>query len=139
MSGPTLASIAVGDALPERVHTPDERELFLYNAALWNAHRIHFDLPYATEVEGYPGLVMAGPMMGDWMVQVVDRWLGDAGEVVGVAYSNRQAAYIGESLTAGGTVSAIDADAREVTVDGFVKNAAGDVLTPGSVTVRLGA
>ncbi|GIS02166.1 MAG: hypothetical protein CM15mP103_07170 [Gammaproteobacteria bacterium] len=48
----------------------------LYNASLWNGHRIHFDMPYATEVEGYPGLVVAGPLMGDWLHQVVDEWLG---------------------------------------------------------------
>ena len=52
---------AVGVALPERQHTPDNVQLMLYNAALWNGHRIHFDLPYARDVEGYPGLVLAGP------------------------------------------------------------------------------
>jgi len=39
-------SVQVGDALPERELTPDNVQLFLYNAALWNAHRIHFDEPY---------------------------------------------------------------------------------------------
>jgi 3-methylfumaryl-CoA hydratase len=34
----------------------------MYNAALWNGHRIHFDEPYAREVEGYPGLVVHGPL-----------------------------------------------------------------------------
>ena len=61
----TLASeIAVGQALPERQHTPDNVQLFFYNAVLWNAHRIHYDLPYATDVEGYPGLVIAGSIVG---------------------------------------------------------------------------
>ena len=56
-----IKNINVGDALPERAFKPDTAQLFLYDAALWNAHRIHFDYPYATEVEGYPGLVIAGP------------------------------------------------------------------------------
>jgi hypothetical protein len=44
----------VGMAIPERQHYCDEVQQMLYNASLWNGHRIHFDMPYATEVEGYP-------------------------------------------------------------------------------------
>lgn len=40
----------------------DEVRLFRYSALTFNAHRIHFDLPYATGVEKYPGLVVHGPM-----------------------------------------------------------------------------
>ncbi len=129
------AAISVGMELPERTHKPDNVELFLYNAALWNAHRIHFDLPYATEVEGYPGLVIAGPQMGDWMAQVVDSWLDDDGEILQIAYSNRQAAYIGETLTAGGQV--VEVNGREVSLELHIKNENGDVITPGSARVRL--
>ena len=100
---------AVGVALPERQHTPDNVQLMLYNASLWNGHRIHFDLPYATEVEGYPGLVLAGPMLGDWLHQTVDEWLGDAGMITSVSYSNRGATYVGETLTATASITAYDA------------------------------
>ena len=70
-----LEQIKAGDVLPEREFKTGNVQLFLYNAVLWNAHRIHFDLPYATEVEGYPGLVNAGPLMGDWLTQCVNEWL----------------------------------------------------------------
>ena len=127
----------VGMAIPERQHHCDEVQQMLYNASLWNAHRIHFDVPYATEVEGYPGLVVAGPLMGDWLHQVVDEWLGDAGMITGIEYSNRIAAYVGETVTAGGTVTAYDEATGEVTLEVFVKNAREDVLTPGVITVQL--
>ncbi|MFP4404718.1 MaoC family dehydratase N-terminal domain-containing protein [Rhodosalinus sp.] len=39
-----------------------ETRLFRFSAATFNAHRIHYDLPYAREVEKYPGLVVHGPM-----------------------------------------------------------------------------
>lgn len=42
--------------------TPDAVMLFRYSALTYNAHRIHYDLPYATETESYPGLVVQGPM-----------------------------------------------------------------------------
>jgi len=38
-----IADLTVGDSLPDRKHTPTNVSLFLYNAAVWNAHRIHYD------------------------------------------------------------------------------------------------
>ena len=127
----------VGMAIPQREHYCDEVQQMLYNASLWNGHRIHFDMPYATEVEGYPGLVVAGPLMGDWLHQVVDEWLGDAGMITGIEYSNRIAAFVGETVTAGGTVTAYNGGTGEVTLEVFVKNARDEVLTPGVITARL--
>ena len=127
----------VGMAIPERQHDCDEVQQMLYNASLWNGHRIHFDMPYATEVEGYPGLVVAGPLMGDWLHQVVDEWLGDAGMITSIEYSNRIAAYVGETVTAGGTVMDYDEATGQVTLEVFVKNASDEVLTPGVVTAQL--
>ena len=127
----------VGMPIPERQHNCGEVQQMLYNASLWNGHRIHFDMPYATEVEGYPGLVVAGPLMGDWLHQVVDEWLGDAGMITGIEYSNRIAAYVGETVTAGGTVTTYDEATGEMTLEVFVKNARDEVLTPGVITARL--
>ena len=45
---------------------PDATLLFRYSALTFNGHRIHYDYPYATEVEGYAGLVVHGPMMATW-------------------------------------------------------------------------
>ena len=130
---------AVGVSLPERQHTPDNVQLMLYNAVLWNGHRIHFDLPYATEVEGYPGLVLAGPMLGDWLHQVVDEWLGDQGMITSVNYSNRGATYVGDTLTAGATITAYDQATGELTLDVFIKNEQGEVVAPGVIGAKLTA
>lgn len=134
-----VTSVQVGDALPERELTPDNVQLFLYNAVLWNAHRIHFDEPYSKDVEGYPGLVIAGPMLGDWLHQCVEEWLGDSGRLVSIEYSNRAATYIGETLASGGTVIEVSPAAGEVRIEVFIKNAAGDVVTPGVATVMMEA
>ena len=45
-----------------RTIVPDEAMLFRYSAITDNPHRIHFDQPYATGVEGYPALVVNGSL-----------------------------------------------------------------------------
>ena len=42
-------------------------QLFRYSALTFNGHRVHYDRPYATEVEGYPGLVVHGPLLATWL------------------------------------------------------------------------
>jgi itaconyl-CoA hydratase/mesaconyl-C4 CoA hydratase len=43
--------------------TPTPTLLFRYSAATFNGHRIHYDHPYVTDVEGYAGLVVHGPLI----------------------------------------------------------------------------
>jgi hydroxyacyl-ACP dehydratase HTD2-like protein with hotdog domain len=43
-------------------HVPDPVTLFRFSAITFNSHRIHYDQPYATRVEGYPDLVVHGPL-----------------------------------------------------------------------------
>ena len=133
-----FASLKAGDSLPEREFECGNVQLMLYNAALWNGHRIHFDEPYAKDVEGYPGLVIAGPLLGDWLHQCVEQWLADDGRIISIEYSNRVATYVGDTLISGGVVADCRPDTGEVEIDVFIKNAQGDVVAPGKVLARFG-
>ena len=132
-----LAQIKAGDLLPERQFNTGNVQLFLYNAVLWNAHRIHFDLPYATEVEGYPGLVNAGPLMGDWLTQCVNEWLGDDGRLKSLEYTNRKASIIGEKLRCGGRVLSTDPELNTAQLEMHIINEADEIITPGTATVSF--
>lgn len=44
--------------------------LFRYSALTFNGHRIHYDRDYARDVEGYPGLVVQGPLQATWLLQL---------------------------------------------------------------------
>jgi 3-methylfumaryl-CoA hydratase len=57
---------------------PDEVLLFRYSALTFNSHRIHYDRRYATEVEGYPGLVVHGPLIATLLLDLLRRNLPDA-------------------------------------------------------------
>jgi 3-methylfumaryl-CoA hydratase len=56
----------------------NEARLFRFSAATYNAHRIHYDLPYAQEVEKYPALVTHGPMQAIMLVDAATRHAGEA-------------------------------------------------------------
>ena len=58
--------------------TPDDVFLFRYSALTFNGHRIHYDRRYATSVEGYPGLVVHGPLLATLMLDLVRRELPEA-------------------------------------------------------------
>jgi 3-methylfumaryl-CoA hydratase len=62
----------------ERVVHPDDVLLFRYSALTFNGHRIHYDRRYVTEVEGYPGLVVHGPLIATLLVDLVHRNLPQA-------------------------------------------------------------
>ena len=47
--------------------------LFRFSALTFNGHRIHYDLPYATEVEKYPGLVVHGPLQAMLLMELARR------------------------------------------------------------------
>jgi 3-methylfumaryl-CoA hydratase len=53
--------------------TPGPVLLFRYSAVTFNSHRIHYDQPYATGVEGYPGLVVHGPLIATLLVDLLRR------------------------------------------------------------------
>lgn len=136
---PKFADIEPGDALPERRFTPTNVSLFLYNAAIWNAHRIHYDETYTKEVEKHPAIVVDGPLQGDWLTQTVLNWMGDDGTLVEFEHSNRRASYIGDTLVSGGKVEWVNRETREAEFSLFVRIEGGEVTAPGRAVVRFNA
>jgi 3-methylfumaryl-CoA hydratase len=52
---------------------PDPVLLFRYSALTFNSHRIHYDLDYVTKVEGYPGLIVHGPLIATLLLDGLRR------------------------------------------------------------------
>jgi 3-methylfumaryl-CoA hydratase len=57
---------------------PDDVLLFRYSALTFNGHRIHYDRRYVTEAEGYPGLIVHGPLIATLLLDLLRRQLPDA-------------------------------------------------------------
>ena len=62
----------------ERKWVPDDVLLFRYSALTFNGHRIHYDRRYVTEVEGYPGLIVHGPLIATLLLDLLRHEMPDA-------------------------------------------------------------
>jgi len=74
-------AVNVPKQAPEGTHcrrvTPTPPYLFRYSAITMNAHRIHYDVPYARDVEGYPGLIVHGPLQATLLCHYAAEVKGD--------------------------------------------------------------
>ena len=61
-----------------RTIVPDDVLLFRYSALTFNGHRIHYDRRYVTEVEGYPGLIVHGPLIATLLMDLLRRHAPEA-------------------------------------------------------------
>ena len=69
---------AAQDGVWTQTVVPDDVLLFRYSALTFNGHRIHYDRKYVTEVEGYPGLIVHGPLIATLLANLLRSKLPDA-------------------------------------------------------------
>jgi 3-methylfumaryl-CoA hydratase len=111
--GPDADAPPTGEWVEERVADP--KLLFRFSAVTANAHRIHYDHPYATGVEGYPDLVVHGPLTAVLLADLARaRRRDDAREVSYRAraphFANRRFWLVGEPADDGADLRAVRAD-----------------------------
>ncbi len=99
---------------------PSETLLFRYSALTFNSHRIHYDQPYATAEEGYPGLVVHGPLTATLLLDLAARELGET-PLARFSFRALSPAFAGDIIhllgkTSGGTITlaAISGNGRVV-------------------------
>ncbi|KER69863.1 acyl-CoA dehydrogenase [Burkholderia cepacia] len=88
----------------QRDITPDEVLLFRYSALTFNGHRIHYDRTYAREIEGYPDLVVHGPLISTLLLDLVPRALPGA-TVREYAYRAVRPTFLGNTFSVCGRVA----------------------------------
>jgi len=104
---PAKAPVLRETAASEELAVPTPL-LFRFSALTFNSHRIHYDLPYATAVEGYPGLVVHGPLQASLLFHFAARQHGR--EPDEFSFRSRASLFAGQPLLlaagrdAGGTL-----------------------------------
>ena len=82
----------------QRSLVPDEVLLFRYSALTFNGHRIHYDRRHVTQTEGYPGLVVHGPLIATLLLDLLHRQQPQA-QVCSFSFKARHPCFDGEQLT----------------------------------------
>jgi hydroxyacyl-ACP dehydratase HTD2-like protein with hotdog domain len=132
----TVGDVSVGDDLPIMAKNASRAQLFLYSSASFNPHRIHYDRDYA-RFEGHADVLVHGPLQGAWLTQFVTDWCGPLGRLTGVTWQNRASALPEVDLEFHGRVTAVDSSTGEVSLEVWEQTSAGEILMPGTATVRL--
>ncbi len=89
----------------QREWTPDAVMLFRYSALTFNGHRIHYDLPYVTGEEGYPGLIVHGPLIATLLLELVREHRPDA-TVTSFRFRAQRPTFDGHPMRVNGAPSA---------------------------------
>jgi 3-methylfumaryl-CoA hydratase len=92
-------------AVWQRELRPDAVLLFRYSALTFNGHRIHYDRPYATQVEGYPGLVVHGPLIATLLMDLLRRQVPEA-EVAAFRFKALRPTFDGRPMRVNGAPQA---------------------------------
>ncbi|QCB49170.1 acyl dehydratase [Rhodococcus sp. PAMC28707] len=130
--------VTVGDQITTLRTSVDEIQMFLFSAATYNAHRIHYDKSWAVDVEGYSGPLVQGPLQAALLARAVTDWIGGAGTLVTYSAQNRAVAFAGQELDFVGTVTAKREEDGRALVDLEIRGERdGELLMPGTATVTL--
>lgn len=96
---------------------PERPMLFRYSALTYNGHRIHYDADYARSVEGYPDIVVHGPLTATMLADLAER---SAGTLKRFSFRAKSPLFVGRTVSLRGRregdnlkLTAYDADGRE--------------------------
>jgi hydroxyacyl-ACP dehydratase HTD2-like protein with hotdog domain len=135
----SYADVAVGDDLTPLEVDVSRVQMFFFSAATYNGHRIHYDTTWAKDVEGYPDIIIQGPLQVALMSRAITDWIGGAGQLVSYSVQNRGSAFIGDGLRFCGTVTGKRIENGRGLVELEVRGEKydGTLLMPGTACVAL--
>ena len=124
---PTPKSISLDEWAFTKIVMPMPALLFRYSALTFNTHRIHYDHDYAVNVEGYPALVVHGPLMASLLLNFAME-LADGGLLTSFQFRGLSPAFCGQALTLAANVDENEIDLSIIGADGMKIMAASAVI-----------
>ena len=96
--------------IPGEIWSPDSVNLFRFSAVTFNSHRIHYDLPYTRDEEGYPALLVHGPFVAVKLAALAGR----RAPLVHFSFRAQAPLFLGQSII----LQEVDSEVRAVRCDG---------------------
>lgn len=110
------ATAAVGDRLPERREVLDQARLIAYAGASGDLNPLHWDPAFAARVSPTGGVIAHGMLNMGILGALVTQWAGGPERVLDISASFRAPCPVGATVTFGGEVKAVDAEAGTATL-----------------------
>jgi len=136
--GPAFEDVTVGMKLPQLVKRPTPVSLFMFSAAIWMPHRLHYDLEFARSV-GLKNIIVHGPLQIGYLIQMITNWLGENGTLKKLSYRHHASAFPGDELTCKGVIAATREEGGKgcVDIELTLENQDKDLLVSGTATVII--
>lgn len=106
----TTFDVVLPLVLPELVVEPTPAQVFMFSAATWNRHHIHYSRDAAVR-EGHTDIVLQRALLGNVFARHAGAWLGAAGSIRRLAWRVVSSALPGQALRCDGVISGRAADA----------------------------
>ncbi len=116
----TFEDLEVGQALPVASRTVTAADVKAYAEAGGDHNPLHLDDAFARGV-GFPGIIAHGMFTMGHLSAAVSAWAGDAEAVTMISAQFRAPVFMGDVIEAGGSVKALDPDARTATLELWVR------------------
>jgi hydroxyacyl-ACP dehydratase HTD2-like protein with hotdog domain len=127
-----------GTTLPELVKIPDHRQIFMFSAATWNRHAVHYSTTSA-QSEGFRDVVVQRALIGNYLAQLITEWIGEEGELEQLQWKVVHSAYPGDTLTCSGEVVenlALESG-RRIRCEVRMMNQEGQIIARGEARVGI--
>jgi hydroxyacyl-ACP dehydratase HTD2-like protein with hotdog domain len=92
--------------IPELIVCPDHTQIFMFSAATWNRHHIHYNKDAAVS-EGLPDIVVQRALIGNFLARLITGWIGDSAELRKLTWKVTRSAMPGKNIVCRGKIKEI--------------------------------
>lgn len=139
MSAQDWEQLRLPAPIPELVVKPDRMQIFMFSAATWNRHHIHYDKDAAL-AEGLPDVLVQRALIGSFFARLLTEWLGDAGEIRELSWKVTHSAMPDRALRCAGTLLTVEMaeGVRHADCELSMQDEADRAIAAGRARLRLG-
>lgn len=133
---PCWEDVSVTTHIPELTVRPDHMQLFMFSAATWNRHHIHYSKDAAVS-EGLPDIVVQRGLIGNLLARLITGWIGDSAELCKLSWKVTRSAVPGKDIICRGKITRKTeaADRKYLTCEVTASNENHQVIASGEATV----
>ena len=128
--------ITVATKIPELAVCPDHKQVFMFSAATWNRHHIHYSKDAAVN-EGLPDIVVQRALIGNFLARLITDWVGDVAEIRKLAWKVVRSALPGKEIFCRGKIKEIknSEDRKYLICELTASNQNDELIATGEATI----